>query len=119
MRRSSSTIRILVFNSAINQLLHWGLVVNRTMPGMKAITLLLALALSAPVLAQQGKGRQGGQRGQPQHMSQEDRQRMRDDMRDAYRDRDRARQDRQRPMTREERDKLRQDVEDANRSLRR
>jgi len=90
---------------------------------MKAITLLLAGALTAAfstgsALAQQGKGRQGQGGQRPQHMTHEDRQRMRDDMRDAYRDRDRGR-DRQRQMTREERDKLRRDVQDANRNLKR
>ena len=95
---------------------------NRSMDCMKLLTLLLALALSAPALAQQGKGRHGGgQRPPEKHMSHEDRQRMRDDMRDAYRgrDRERGRDQRQRSMTREERDKLRQDVQDANRQMRR
>jgi len=88
---------------------------------MKALTLLLALALSAPVLAQ-GKGREGRD-GRPhkQNMSHEDRQRMRDDMRDAYRHRERERErpERSRSMSPEERDKLRQDIQDANRQMRR
>jgi hypothetical protein len=91
---------------------------------MKAITLLLALALSAGgALAQQGKGRDGrDSRPRQQDMSHEDRQRMRQDMRDAYRDRDRERgrpERQQRSMSPEERDKLRQDIQDANRQMRR
>ena len=95
--------------------------VDRNMGCMKVLTLLLALALSGPVLAQ-GKGREGrDSRPRQQNMSQEDRQRMRDDMRDAYRDRDRGRHqhERQRSMSPEERDKLRQDIQDANKQMRR
>ena len=95
--------------------------VNRTMACMEVVTLILALALSGPLLAQ-GKGRDGRD-GRPhkQNMTHEDRQRMRDDMRDAYRHRDRERErpERQRSMTPEERDKLRQDIQDANRQMRR
>ena len=94
---------------------------NRNMGCMKVLTLFLALALSAPALAQ-GKGREGREgRPQKQNMSHEDRQRMRDDMRDAYRerDRDRGRPDRQRSMSPEERDKLRRDIQDANKQMRR
>jgi hypothetical protein len=122
MRRSSSTTRILVFNSAMGESLPIVTLAadhDQYHAGMRAPTLLLVISLSASGALAQGKGQPAKPRAQQQQMSQQDRQRMRDDMHEAYRDRSRERPDRQRPMTREERDKLRQDIQDANKQLRR
>jgi hypothetical protein len=84
---------------------------------MKALVLLLALAVSAgPALAQHRRGPEGRP---PSQMSHEERQRLRQDVDSArgnYNRRDLRRQERMPP---EEREKLRRDVQDANRNIQR
>jgi hypothetical protein len=82
---------------------------------MKALLLLLALALSGVASAQQGRRHEG----KPQQMRHEDRQRMREDMNQVYRDRAQRPERPARPMSPQEREKLRQDVREAGRQLKR
>ncbi|MBV8033387.1 MAG: hypothetical protein JO035_17885 [Betaproteobacteria bacterium] len=92
---------------------------------MRALLLVLMLAVAAPVAAQNGYGR-GAQKGgggpsgwQGRNMSREEREGLRRDV-DAARG-NYGRPDNRPPdrMPPEEREKLRRDVQDANRNLRR
>jgi len=85
---------------------------------MRAVVMLVALALAAgPALAQQGRWQRGQDRPQS-NMSKDERRQLRQDVDSArgnYQRRDMRRQDRMPP---EEREKLRRDVQDANRDMR-